>query len=220
FFTSLAKSQGEKAIGVILSGTASDGTLGLKEIKGHGGFTFAQDKSAKYQGMPNAAIASGFVDFVFSPVGIANELIKMNSTPYIKPQPLADTQTFPEDEDELHKIFFILRRSSGIDFRHYKEATIKRRIRRRMLLKKIKTLKEYIDYLKENSGELESLHNDLLINVTSFFRELHTLQFLRDTIFPRLIKNKSQQDPIRIWVPGCSTGEEVYSIAMLLTEFL
>jgi len=220
FFRTLAKSQRKKAIGVILSGTATDGTLGLKEIKNHGGVTFAQDKSAKYQGMPMAAIDSGFVDFVSSPLGIANELIQLNTYPNVKPPKMANNREFPEDEDGLKIIFFMLRRSLGIDFRHYKRTTIMRRIRRRMLFQKIKTLKEYITYLKVNSGELESLFDDLLINVTSFFREPETFQFLYDTVFPRLLKNRSINEPIRIWVPACASGEEVYSIAILLSEFL
>lgn len=211
FLRSLAESQNEKAIGIILSGTASDGTLGLKAIKIAGGITFAQDETAKYQGMPKAAISSGNVDFVLSPGGIAKELTKMNNHPYIKQSmPIEDQQELPEDEDGLKKIFFMLRRGSGIDFRHYKGATINRRIRRRMLLHKLRSFKEYIEYLKENSGEIESLHNDLLINVTSFFREPQSFQFLHDKIFPIMIKNRTTKEPIRVWVPGCATGEEVY----------
>lgn len=221
FFHSLAQDQKELAVAIVLSGTATDGTLGLKSIKSEGGITFAQDQSAKYQGMPKAAIASGCVDFVLPPTGIAEELTKMNNHPYIRqPQILHDQQEFPENEDGLNKIFFILHRSRGIDFHHYKDATVKRRIRRRMLLHKLTTLKEYIEFLKVNSGEIDALHDDLLINVTSFFRDPQSFQFLYDTIFPRLIKNRTPKDPIRVWVPGCATGEEVYSIAISLSEFL
>lgn len=221
FFTSLAKSQKERAIGIILSGTASDGTLGLTAIKSEGGATFAQDSSAKYQGMPQAAIASGDVDFILAPDEIANELIKMNNYPYIQQSQIPeDQQGLPEHEDGLKMIFFMLRKSFGIDFSHYKRATMQRRIRRRMLFHKIKTLKSYIEYLKDNNGEIAILNDDLLINVTSFFREHHTFQFLYDTIFPRLIKNRSPKEPVRVWVPGCATGEEVYSIAMSLSGFL
>lgn len=221
FLRSLAQSQREKAIGVILSGTATDGTLGLKTIKSEGGITFAQDETAKYQGMPKSAIVSGCVDFVLSPIEIAKELTRM-SHHYIKqPKILHDQlEELSEGEDGLKKIFFILNRSRGIDFRYYKDAMIKRRIRRRMLLHKLPTLKDYIEYLKENSGEIDSLHDDLLINVTSFFREPQTLKFLQDNVFPRLIKNRLTKEPIRMWVPGCATGEEVYSMAIFLSEFL
>ncbi len=221
FFRSLAESQKEKAIGVVLSGTASDGTLGLKAIKSAGGITFAQDETAKYQGMPKAAIASGYVDLVLSPTRIAEELTRMNNHPFLQQLKTSrDNRELPEDADGLAKIFSMLNRSSGIDFRHYKRATMQRRIRRRMLLNKIKTLKDYVEYLKENNGEIALLCDDLLINVTSFFREPQAFQFLQDTIFPRMVENRLDKDPIRIWVPGCATGEEVYSIAISLSEFL
>lgn len=219
FFRSLAQSQKEKAIGVILSGTASDGTFGLKAIKSGGGLTFAQDETATYLGMPKAAIASGYVDFVLSPAGIAKELTGLNDHHYIQ---LSNTQQDEQElsGDDLAKIFFLLRRNFGIDFRHYKGATINRRIKRRMLIHKLTSLKDYLDFLKGNSSEIELLRDDLLINVTSFFRDPPTFQYLCDTIFPRLIKNRSQKEPIRIWVPGCATGEEVYSIAICLSELL
>ncbi len=221
FLTSLAQSHKEKAIGVILSGTASDGTLGLKKIKREGGVTFAQDQSAKYQGMPNAAIASGSVDYVLSPGEIVKELMRMNDHTYIqKPQVLQAQQELPEDEDEIKKIFFMLYRNKGVDFSHYKEATVKRRISRQMHLHKIKSIKDYVEYLKLNCSEIESLYNDLLINVTSFFREPSAFQFLNNSVFPRIVKNRSLKEPIRVWVPGCATGEEVYSIAISLSEFL
>lgn len=221
FLRSLAHSHKEKAVGIILSGTASDGTLGLKAIKSEGGITFAQDETAKYQGMPKAAIASGSVDFVLSPGGIAKELVRMNNHPYIKhPKSIQDEHESPEDVEGIEKIFFMLRKSSGIDFSHYKGATIKRRIRRRMLLHKLTSTKDYVKYLKDNPLEIESLHDDLLINVTSFFREPQYFDFLYDNIFPKIVKNRSTKEPIRVWVPGCSTGEEVYSIAIVLSEFL
>lgn len=221
FFRSLAQSQKEKAIGVVLSGTATDGTLGLKAIKSAEGITFAQDETAKYQGMPKAAIASGYVDLILAPIGIAEQLTRIKNHPYIQqPKLVGDQQELLDDENGLAKIFFILHRNVGIDFRHYKKATIKRRIRRRMLLHRIKTLKDYIEYLKDNSGEIHSLHEDLLINVTSFFRDPDTFHFLRNIIFPRMVVNRSPKDPIRVWVPGCSTGEEAYSIAISLTESL
>lgn len=221
FFRSLAYSQQDKAIGVILSGTAADGTLGLKAIKDDAGITFAQDESAKYQGMPKSAIASGCVDFVLSPAEIAKELTRMSHHPYIyAPQNLQDQEELPTDEDGLRKIFSLLYRRHNIDFRQYKQTTIKRRIRRRMLLHKLSTLKDYIEYLRNDSSEIDSLHDDLLINVTSFFREPNAFQFLHDTILPRIVKKRTSHNPIRIWVPGCATGEEVYSIAIILTEYM
>ncbi len=221
FFSSLAKSHKKKAIGIILSGTASDGTLGFKEIKSEGGITFAQDKTAKYQGMPKAAIDEGVVDFVLDPGGMVEELIRMNHKPYIlHSQTPQEEHDFPEDEDGLMKIFFMLKKSSGIDFRHYKTTTMNRRIRRRMHLLRIKTFNDYREYLKDNSGEIKSLNDDLLINVTSFFREPQVFQFLIDKIIPRMVEKRAPKDLIRVWVPGCATGEEVYSIAIALTEFL
>lgn len=221
FFISLAQSHKEHAIGVILSGTASDGAVGLKTIKSKGGITFAQDVSAQYQGMPKAAIALGSVDFVLPPSEIAKELIRINNHPYLlQPQNLHEQQQLPKDEDGIKVIYYLLYKSFGIDFHHYKEATMKRRINRRMSLLKMKTLKDYLEYLKENNVELLMLHDDLLINVTSFFRDPQTFQFLQEKIFPRMVKNRSSLDPIRVWVPGCATGQEVYSIAISLTEFL
>jgi two-component system CheB/CheR fusion protein len=221
FFRSLAASRKENAIGVILSGTASDGTLGLKVIKAEGGITFAQDETAKYQGMPKAAIDSGCVDFVLPPAEIANELSRITHHPYIHQLKNSQEQeALIEGEDDLKKIFLLLHKSTNVDFSHYKIATIKRRIMRRMLLHKLPKFADYVKYLKENSGESELLHQDLLINVTSFFRDPQTFKFLKDIAFPRIAKNRTQREPIRVWVPGCATGEEAYSIAISLSEYL
>jgi len=221
FFRTLAESHQENAIGIILSGTASDGTLGLKAIKTEGGITFAQNETAKYQGMPKAAIASGCVDFVLSPQEIAKELSRISHHPYVhQPKTSEDQQALHEGEGELNKIFSIVYRSTGVDFAHYKSATIKRRIMRRMLLHKLPMLADYVTYLKENSSEVDALRQDILINVTSFFRDPPTFQFLQDTVFPRIVKNRSSKEPIRVWVAGCATGEEAYSLAMMLSEFL
>jgi two-component system CheB/CheR fusion protein len=221
FLRSLAESQKENAIGVILSGTASDGMLGLKAIKAEGGITFAQDDTAKYQGMPKAAIDSGYVDFILPPAEIANELSRITHHPYIyQPKNLQEQEALIEGEDDLKKIFFILHKNTNVDFSHYKIATIMRRIMRRMLLHKLPKLADYVKYLEENSGESDLLHQDILINVTSFFRDPQTFKFLKDTTFSRIVKNRTQKEPIRVWVPGCATGEEAYSLAISLSEFL
>jgi len=219
FFRSLAEEEGNKAIGVILSGTASDGTLGLKAIKAEGGITFAQDeKTARYDGMPRSAILAGCVDFIMPPEGIARELTRLCRHPYVAPAP---GKTGSEDGDaQFGQIFAMLRNTTGVDFVYYKHATIRRRILRRMALHKLDRVDQYVDYLHRNTGELTSLFHDILISVTSFFREPSTFDTLREKIYPRLLNDRAPEDPVRIWVPGCATGEEVYSVAMTLIEYM
>jgi two-component system, chemotaxis family, CheB/CheR fusion protein len=222
FFTSLAADRGSKAIGIILSGSASDGTLGLKAIKANGGFTFAQNESAKYESMPRSAIAAGYVDFVLPPEGIAKELARIGRHPYVapvKPERVVP-KSEPVAEDHLAKAFVWLRSATGVDFNHYKRATIVRRIRRRMVLHNMESLSDYIRYLQGNRGELEALYHDILINVTSFFREPEGFETLKKEVFPQLMVNRPPEARLRIWVPACSTGEEAYSIAICATEFL
>jgi len=223
FFRTLAEDQGSKSLGIILSGTASDGVLGLKAIKAEGGITFAQDeKSAKYDGMPHSAIAAGCVDLILPPDKIALELARIAKHPYIKPR--QDKQlkaSEKKDGNEYNKIFILLRRHFDVDFTYYKHTTIQRRIKRRMMLHKINRLADYVKYLESNHAEIEALFSDLLINVTEFFREADSFESLKSSVFPSIIKNSSYQDKaVRIWIPGCSTGEEVYSIAMVLLEYL
>jgi two-component system CheB/CheR fusion protein len=216
FLGSLAEDRGNRAIGVILSGTASDGTMGLKAIKTEGGITFAQDiKSAKYDGMPRSAIAAGCVDFVLPPEGIANELARIGRHPYLGLEPPAQAE---EGDDELHKIFIVLQKATGVNFTYYKYSTIKRRIARRMILHKLETPKQYLRFLHDNPAEPAALCEDILIHVTGFFREPAAFQALAEGIFPKILENKPPGESIRIWVPGCSTGEEAYSIAMVLLE--
>ncbi|MBC7775680.1 MAG: PAS domain S-box protein [Phycisphaerae bacterium] len=223
FFISLSERQKEGSIAVVLSGTGSDGTVGLKAIKGAGGITIAQDYSAKFQGMPQSAINQEVVDLVLSPDKIADELERFSQqVPSIQQIILEEG---PENEllDEnldLKSILQLLKNSSGVDFSHYKMNTIKRRITRRMLLNKVDTLSKYLDYLRQHATESGLLYNDLLINVTSFFRDPETLEYLKKTLLPDLLKSKSPNDSIRIWVPGCSTGEEAYSLAILFAEIL
>ncbi|MGH9402340.1 MAG: chemotaxis protein CheB [Terriglobia bacterium] len=222
FLRSLAEELGNRAIGVILSGTASDGALGIKAIKAEGGITFAQDeKSAKYGDMPRNAAATGAVDFILEPAGIARELERIARHPYLRHSPAAEAAELPgEGEEALQKIFFLLRNAAGVDFTHYKHTTIKRRINRRMVLHKMQDLKDYVQYLRENRAELEALYQDILIHVTGFFRDPEAFLALKATVFPSLMKGRRSGAPVRIWAPGCSTGEEVYSIAIALLEFL
>ncbi len=222
FLRSLAEDQKSTAIGVILSGTASDGALGLKAIKAEGGITFAQDeKTAKYDGMPRSAIAAGYVDFILAPDKIAKELARLGRHPYVSHVKVERAgELLAEDGDDFNKILIVLRAATGVDFTYYKHSTIQRRIVRRMVLLKIDDLKNYVKYLQANAGEVEALYNDILINVTGFFRDPETFEILTEKVFPSIMKNRSPDEPIRIWVPGCSTGEEPYSIAISLLEFL
>jgi two-component system, chemotaxis family, CheB/CheR fusion protein len=219
FFQSLAAYCKKQAIGVILSGTASDGTLGLRDIKAAGGITFAQDdKSAKFSGMPHHAVATDVVDFVLPPEQIATEIVQISSHPLVVNRK-APTDIWSSNSAALTQIFAMLRKQTGVDFTHYKPSTVMRRITRRMLLHRIETLEQYVAFLRENPSFIQALYEDMLIHVTSFFRDPETFDTLKHEIFPRIIKGGGNR-PVRIWVPGCSTGEEVYSIAMAFEEYL
>ncbi len=219
-FTSLAETHNKNVVGIVLSGNANDGTKGLKEIKLAGGVTFAQDDSAKYNSMPKSAIAEGVVDFILSPKEIAFALMKMSKQAqgYIKKIKLPDELSIENNDPYLKEIVQLLLKGWNVDYSHYKMTTIKRRMLRRMAIHKIISLKSYYDYLKIHSDELELLNQDLLINVTEFFRDTETFQLLKKSIFPKLLKNKDSTDLIRIWVAACATGEEAFSIAMIITE--
>jgi len=222
FLRSLAQDQKERAIGVVLSGTASDGALGTRAVKAEGGITFAQAvASAKYTGMPSAAIATGCVDFILPPQGIAAELVRIGRSPYVSPARAGGDQAKEmESEEDLNRIHILLRDATGVDFSWYKTATIRRRVLRRMVLHKIDRMNQYVRYLQEHPSELDVLYRDFLISVTSFFREPETFQTLKTKILPLLLQDRSASTPIRVWVPGCSTGEEAYSIAICLIEAL
>src|SRR5205823_11700937 len=213
FFRSLAEDQGARAIGVILSGTASDGVEGMKAIKAAGGITFAQEpQSAKYDGMPRNAIESGAVDSVLPPKGIAQELTRIGRNPHAAFYRAAkEAEVLPTGGDGLPKIFAILRRANGIELSHYKPGTLKRRIARRMVLHKIEKLKNFGEYLLQNPTEVQALCQDLLIPVTSFFRDPEICEALTSEVFPRIVKARTRDEPLRLWVPGCATGEEAYS---------
>jgi two-component system CheB/CheR fusion protein len=223
FLRSMAEELGNRAIGVILSGTASDGTLGLEAIKAEGGITFAQEpNSAKYGDMPRNAMASGCVDFVLPPEGIARELLRIAHHPYLLEAGNLDEggELAEGAEHELQKVFTLLRAATGVDFTHYKHTTIKRRIKRRMVLHKLQEIGDYVTYIEANRQELDALYADILIHVTSFFRDPQAFEALKMRVFPALMKRPRPPVPVRIWVPGCATGEEAYSVAICLLEFL
>jgi two-component system CheB/CheR fusion protein len=223
FMRSLAEQKGNRAIGVILSGSGSDGTLGMGEIQAHGGVTFAQDdETAKYDGMPRSAVAAGYVDYILPPKGIAKELWRIARHPYLERQTKSEAagEASPVPGTGLNAIFQILRRVTGVDFTHYRQTTILRRIERRMVVHKIHKLGEYVKYVQNNPAEVKALYQDMLINVTSFFRGPRVFDALKTTVFPAMQKNLSRESGIRIWTPGCASGEETYSVAIALLEFL
>src|SRR6266705_4704923 len=226
FFESLAEECGSRAIGVVLSGTGSDGTAGLRAIKAAGGLTFAQnEESAKFDAMPRSAIRSGFVDVVLAPDAIAREIRSVSDHPYLR-RTLADAQQAEKEAyrhaDDLGRIFLSLKKQMGVDFSAYKESTLIRRIHRRMALHRVEKLSQYARFLRDNKKEIEALFDDLLINVTRFFRDDALFRALKKRFLPALLKNKSKdrQPELRAWVPGCDTGEEVYSLAICLLEVL
>ena len=215
FFVSLAETVHNRAIGVILSGAASDGTLGLKAIKTEGGITFAQDSTAGFDGMPRNAIAADVVDFILPPKRIAEELARLARHPAA-----AGLEKLEADSQTMEKILAVVRGAAGVDFRLYKQASVQRRVARRMALKTTHTLEEYLDLLEREPEEANALAQDLLIKVTGFFRDPAEFEVLRNRVFRALARHRANNEPVRLWVPGCSTGEEVYSIAISLLEFL
>jgi two-component system CheB/CheR fusion protein len=222
FLRSLATDLGNKAIGVILSGTGTDGSLGLKAVKAEGGITFAQDEeTAKYDGMPRNAVASGCVDFVLAPGAMVEELARIGQHPYVSPpKPAPPEEVIPVSDNLLMQILTLVRVVTGVDLIEYKPNTIKRRILRRMLLHKIESLDEYLERLEADQAEVRALYEDILINVTQFFRDSESFEAVKSVIFPKIVAEQPPGSPIRVWVPGCSTGEEVYSLAICLLEYL
>jgi len=219
-FSSLAETHQENTIGVILSGYGSDGKIGLKAIKDAGGVTFAQDESAQADSMPKSAIAAGVVDLVLSPKEIARHLIQLskNGLPKRDVKVKQKEVAVENNNPDLKTILEILHKKTGVDFSHYKMPTVKRRLNHKMLLSGVKTIKEYVKLLLKKNDEVDLLHKDLLINVTGFFRDEEVFRYLKTSLLPKLLKSKKNGETLRIWVPACSTGEEVYSIAMLVTE--
>ena len=235
FLRSLAADRPARAIGVILSGTGSDGTFGLAAIKAAGGITFAQDDSADYNGMPLSAIGHGHVDFVLRPAEIATEIGKLGhfGFPCLNQLPsdalkaaeqpelqAADQQDLVSDPVAYARIIDLLHTATGIDYTHYRSTTIIRRTLRRMALIPRKTLSEYADYLAKSPTEIEELARDVLINVTSFYRDHSAFAAVKSQVFPLMSGARGVDAPIRLWIVGCSTGQEVYSLAIELVEHL
>ena len=219
FFRSLAQDQHEQAIGIILSGTGSDGTLGAKAIKAEGGIVLAQEiKTAEFDGMPRSIIATGLVDYIMPPAKMPAQIIAY--TKHLFAQPSRLTNNTVSAENVMNKIFILLRNQTGHDFSLYKPNTICRRIERRMTVHQIDAIDFYLKYLQQNPAEVTALFNDLLIGVTSFFRDPNAFLALEKLIIPELFTVKSEEKTIRIWSTACSTGEEAYSIAILFQEYL
>lgn len=214
FFRSLAVDQGKKAVAVVMSGTGSDGTLGIRSIKEAGGMIMVQDEgSAKFDGMPKSSISTGLVDYILPPEKMAEELLNYTRHPFIQKSKSMEVN-MPQNMDTLAKVNLILRDYSGIDFSYYKENTIARRLERRVSINKCQKLEDYLEFLVESDKEKDVLYRELLIGVTSFFRDVDAFQCLRKEVIKKLVKEKS----IRIWSAGCSTGEEIYTLAMLCLE--
>jgi two-component system, chemotaxis family, CheB/CheR fusion protein len=221
FFSSLAESRGPRAIGVVLSGTASDGTAGIKAIKAAGGVTFAQEpESARFDGMPRSAIASGCVDFVLTPERIAAELARLVQHPFLGSLGINAVPEVPAQEQEWARLFRLLRATFGVDFSLYKKSTVKRRLARRMAVNKVERLGQYLKILERSREELDALFAEILILVTSFFRDPEVFASLQKKVIPRILASKPAGEPVRVWVAGCSSGGEAYSIAMILLEVL
>ncbi|MDD2540197.1 MAG: chemotaxis protein CheB [Desulfuromonadaceae bacterium] len=220
FFRSLAQDQHERAICIVLSGTGSDGTQGARAIKGEGGMVMAQNPgSAEYDGMPRNVINSGVVDYILPAAEMPAQLISYADHAFgALPRPAADLDVTAKNA--LKKIFILLRTQTGHDFSQYKPSTINRRIERRMALYQIETKDDYVRYLQQTPTEVEALFNDLLIGVTNFFRDPEAFQVLEKEIIPRVFENKAAGGIVRVWSPGCSSGEEAYSIAILLQEHM
>jgi two-component system CheB/CheR fusion protein len=220
-FRSLAAIQKSRAIGVILSGGGSDGTLGFQAIKAEGGITLAQDeRSARQASMPRSAALDGSVDYVLPPRDIARSLVRFAHHPYAKQaDPAADLLAQPTSRDVIGEVLNLVRGTTHVDFTHYKRSTVKRRLLRRMALRGLESVEDYLTLVREDRAELQSLYQDFLIRVTQFFRDPEAFEALKERVFPSLLK-RPQGSPLRIWVAGCSTGEEVYSLAIALLEFL
>jgi two-component system, chemotaxis family, CheB/CheR fusion protein len=221
FLRSLAAELGSFAIGVILSGTGVDGSKGVEEVKAAGGITFAQDlASAKYASMPQAAAATGSVDFVLQPERIAAELVRIGRHPLIADIGLEQQEGSPGEDRVFGDILALLQRATGIDFSLYQEKMIKRRILRRVALRNDEGLAEYSKRLEDDPEELSALHRDLLISVTNFFRDPEAFESLKSFVFPRILAGRAANEPVRVWVAGCATGEEAFSIGILLLEHM
>jgi two-component system CheB/CheR fusion protein len=216
FLRSLAEDQGERTIAIILSGTGSDGTRGVRAIKEFGGMVMVQDEeSAKFDGMPRAAVSTGVADFIMPPEKMPEQLLAYMAHPYVSGNKHSDILL--KDPDALTRLFAELREKTKADFTYYKPSTITRRIERRMSVNQISDFEEYVKYLQSYPGEVMALYRDLLIGVTSFFRDPDPMQELEEKWLPELLMRVKNRE-IRFWVAGCSTGEEAYTLAILVKE--
>jgi two-component system CheB/CheR fusion protein len=216
FFSSLAEDQATRAIAIALSGTGSDGTRGIRAIKEAGGLVMIQDeRSAKFSGMPHSAIATGLADYILPASDMPAELLKFIHHPLLAQPGSAGLRPA---ETAMQKITSLIRTQSGIDFSAYKQSTVVRRLQRRMGISQIETAEQYFDYLRQTSEEVRAFTNDLLISVTRFFRDREAFERLRAEVIPAIFASASKEGSIRVWVPGCATGEEAYSIAILMAE--
>jgi len=220
FFRSLAQDQHERAICIVLSGTGSDGTLGVRAVKGEGGMAMVQDvDSAQYDGMPRSAIATGLIDYVLPAAEMPAQLIAYTSRA-VAGGGRQEAVEAPSSQDAIKKILVLLRSETGHDFSGYKLKTLIRRTKRRMAACQVEQMDAYVLRLQRDSSEIEALYRDLLIGVTSFFRDPDAFKALQEQVIPRLIDGRAANEEVRVWVPGCSTGEEAYSIAILIKERL
>jgi two-component system CheB/CheR fusion protein len=218
-FRSLAAIQKNRSVGVVLSGGGTDGTLGCQAIKAEGGIAFAQDeRSARHASMPRAAAADGAVDYVLPPAEIARQLVRVARHPYTGTPGAAAPA--PAPPDVVGEVLGLLRSATGVDFGHYKQSTVRRRLLRRMALRGLEDAGAYAEVLRTDPAELQSLYQDFLIRVTQFFRDPATFEALKTAVFPELVEGRPASSPVRIWAAGCSTGEEVYSLVISLLEFM
>ena len=219
FFRSLAQDIGGRAVGIVLSGTGSDGSRGIRDIHEAGGLVIAQDvETARFDGMPKSAVDTGVVDFVLPPEKIPEVLLRYVRHPAAKDR--SALSAAPASETSMEAVFRLLRREYGIDFSHYKPNTVSRRIERRLLLNQSIDLDDYVERLARDSGELNALYRDLLIGVTKFFRDREAFERLQSEVIPGLLAGVPPKGEVRLWVAGCATGEEAYSLAMLIDEQL
>ena len=219
FFRSLASDQGENAVGIVLSGSGTDGTLGLRAIKEAGGVTMVQvPEEAEYRGMPESALATELVDLSLPVVELAEKLVEYRDRAGVIQLPKSEEALEEDERTTLTKIFGNLYQVTGLDFSNYKRSTVLRRLERRLQLNGATTLEAYLDLMRDDPSEAKALQKDLLISVTSFFRDPEAFEALNETVIPALFEGKGAADQVRVWVPGCATGEEAYSIAMLLIE--
>jgi len=218
FFRSLAQDLHERAIGIVLSGTGSDGASGVRTIKGEGGMVMAQKPtSAEFDGMPRSAIATGLVDYELPPAEMPAQLVTYVTHAFSK---LPGLPLAPKSESAIKKVFVLLRARSGHDFSQYKPSTIARRIERRMAVHQIESPDSYLKFLQQTPAEMDALFGDLLIGVTNFFRDPEVFQMLEDQVIPKIFAGKNAGAAVRFWSAGCSTGEEAYSLAILLAEHM